>query len=419
MASPRSTPPILRCLSHRNYALFEGGLLPNYLTGWMQRVGAGWLAWDLTHSPVWLGAVAAADLAPMIVLAPIAGAWTDRVNPLPLIRLAQAALALQAILLAVLTAAGLMTIEILFALSVFAGFVFPFHSTARQSIIPAVVPREDFAAGVALDSASFHSSRFVGPAVAALVIPVWGVLGTFVLHVGGSLVCLAALAALRLAPPDRSGVRKGALLADVAESFRYAAAHAGLRPLLVMLVFASLSVRPLQDMLPGFAGAVFDNGATGLAWLTSAVGLGAMSGAFYIAARGALSGLTRVAILGYAGTALAALGFVATDNVWVGLAFAAMTGFCINVMSTSTQALMQFAAQDRMRARVMSLYLLIFRGVPAFGALAIGTLADVTGLRFAFGAAAAACLAVLVFVLPTRARMAQALETPPQAKTVE
>lgn len=414
MATPRTKPPILRCLSHRNYALFEGGLLPNYLTGWMQRVGAGWLAWDLTHSPVWLGAIAAADLAPMLALALIAGAWTDRINPLPLIRWAQAAIALQAIVLAALTAADLITIEILFGLTVFLGVVFPFHSTARQSIIPAVVPREDFAAGVALDSASFHTSRFVGPAIAAIVIPLWGVLGTFVVHVAGSLICLAALCLLRIAPPDRSGARKGALFADIAESIGYAARHPGLRPLLVMLVFASLTMRPLQDMLPGFAGAVFATGATGLAWLTSSVGMGAMAGAIYIAARGALDGLTRVALWGYAGTGLAGLGFVATANPWIGLVFAVLSGFCINVMSTSTQALMQFTTQNRMRARIMSLYLLIFRGVPALGALAIGLLADSTGLRFAFAVASALCLAVLVIVLPTRGRMAQALETPPR-----
>lgn len=413
MTAARAKPPILRCLSHRNYALFEGGLLPNYMTGWMQRVGVGWLAWELSGSPVWLGVIAAADLAPMLVLAPIAGAWTDRVNPLPLIRIAQAMLALQAAALAFLTIKGLITIEILFGLAVFAGFVYPFHSTARQSLIPATVPREDFASAIALDSASFHSNRFIGPALAAFVIPVWGVAGAFVAHIVGASVCLLALCALRLAAPDRSNAKSRALFADVAESMGYAARHPGLRPILVMLIFASLSVRPLQDMLPGFAGGVFDAGAQGLAWLTSSIGLGAMSGAVYIAARGALTGLTTVSILGYCGTAVAALGFVATQNLWVGVVFAVMTGFCINVMSTSIQALMQFAVEDRMRGRVMSLYLLIFRGVPALGALAIGWLADHWGLRLAFALAAGLCLFVLVFVLPGRSRMALALESPP------
>ncbi len=403
-------PPILRCLSHRNYAIFEGGLFSNYATGWMQRVGAGWLAWELSGSPVWLGIIAAADLAPMLVLAPIAGAWTDRVNPLPLIRLAQAGLLIQAALMALFTHMGWMTIEILFGLTILAGVIYPFHSTARQSIIPATVPRIDFPSAIALDSASYHSNRFIGPAIAAFVIPVWGVAGAFIAHVVGSTICLTALTFLRLPPPNRSNVKRGALFSDVAEGMRYAFNHPGLRPILVMLIFASLSVRPLQDMLPGFAGGVFNSGAQGLAWLTSAFGLGAMSGAVYIASRGALSGLTRVSMLGYLGTALAALGFVATENLMVGVVFGVMIGFAINVMSTSIQALMQFAVEDRMRGRVMALYLLIFRGTPAFGALAIGLMADHYGLQISFALAATLCLAVLVFVAPGRAKMAQALE---------
>lgn len=408
-------PPILRCLSHRKFALFEGGLFPHYTTGWMMRVGAGWLAWELTESPAWLGVIAAADLMPMLFLAPIAGAWTDRVNPLRLIRVAEAALLLHATLLAATTVLGLINIEILLALTVFAGVVYPFHSTARQSIIPLTVPREDFPAAIALDSASFHSNRFLGPAIAAFVIPAFGVKGVFIAHMIGSAICLTTFFILRVDSPDRSKARNTALLSAVMEGMRYAANHKGLRAMLALLVVASVFIRPLQDMLPGFAGAVFDAGATGLAWLTSSVGVGAMLGAVYIASRGALAGLTTFAMLGYFGTAGAALGFVATQNLWVAVFFGALLGFSINVMSTSIQALMQLATDDRMRGRVMALYLLLFRGFPALGALALGFLANMIGLRLSFAIAAGLALAFLVVMLPKRGAVAAELETAPKA----
>jgi MFS family permease len=404
-------PPILRCLSHPKFALFEGGLFPHYTTGWMMRVGAGWLAWELTGSPAWLGIIAAADLMPMLFLAPIAGAWTDRVNPLRLIRVAEAALFVHATLLAVTTYLGLINIEILFALSLFAGCVYPFHSTARQSIIPLTVPREDFPAAIALDSASFHSNRFIGPALAAFVIPAFGVQGVFFAHMIGSAVCLTAFFILRVAPPDRSKARGTALLSAVMEGMRYAANNKGLRTMLLLLVVASVCVRPLQDLLPGFAGGVFDAGATGLAWLTSSIGVGAMLGAVYIAARGALAGLTSLAMLGYFGTAAAALGFVATTNLWVAVAFGALLGFSLNVMSTSIQALMQLATDDRMRGRVMALYLLLFRGFPALGALALGFLADVIGLRLSIAISAGLSLVFLMTMIPRRKSVAAELET--------
>lgn len=410
-------PPILRCLSHPKFALFEGGLFPHYATGWMMRVGAGWLAWELTESPTWLGIIAAADLMPMLFLAPIAGAWTDRVNPLRLIRLTEAALLLHATLLTGATILGFINIHILLALTVFAGCVYPFHSTARQSIIPRTVPREDFASAIALDSASFHSNRFIGPAAAAFIIPAFGVEGVFVAHMIGSAICLTALCILRVPPPDRSKARNTGLLTAVTEGMRYAASHQGIRTLLTLLVVASVCVRPLQDMLPGFAGDVFNAGATGLAWLTSSVGVGAMLGAVYIAMRGSLTGLTTVTMLGYFGTAASALGFVATGNIWVAVAFGAFMGFSINIMSTSIQALLQLATDERMRGRVMALYLLLFRGFPALGALTLGFLADVIGLRLAFGAAAAICLVFLVFVLPRRKSVAAMLEANPKSAT--
>ena len=73
--------PIIRVWSNRNFALYMGGGAPSYITSWMQRVGVAWLAWELTHSTTWLGIVAAADLAPMIFIAPFAGAITDRGHP--------------------------------------------------------------------------------------------------------------------------------------------------------------------------------------------------------------------------------------------------------------------------------------------------------------------------------------------------
>jgi MFS family permease len=195
------------------------------------------------------------------------------------------------------------------------------------------------------------------------------------------------------------------------EGMRYAAANRGLRAVLALLVVASVCVRPLQDLLPAFAGDVFDAGATGLAWLTSSVGVGAMIGAVYIAARGALSGLTSLAMIGYFGTAASALAFVATRNLWVAVFFGAMLGFSLNVMSTSIQALMQLATDDRMRGRVMALYLLLFRGFPALGALALGFLSNVVGLQLSFAISAGLSLIFLATMIPQRKTVASLLES--------
>jgi MFS family permease len=414
MARPAS--PIVRIWSHRNYAIFAGGMTPHLLAIWMQRLGVGWLAWELTHSTVWLGLIAAADLAPMLVLAPFAGAVTDRGHPLTQVKIAQGLIFAQAVALAAFTLAGWMTIELLFALALLLGFVHPFSSAARHALVPSTVPRHYFPTAVALDSALFQASRFVGPAIAGILIPAVGVGGTFVTHSIGEAMFLASLFGLDLPKSEHREQRRPDLLGDIREGFAYVRGHAGIWPMFLLLSVVSVLIRPLQDMLPGFAGAVFQAGAVGLAWLTSSMGIGALISATWIAVRGRTAGLTRNVVLGCLGVALSTIGFVATGNFWIALAFAALSGFTLNTMSTSTQALVQSAVADHMRGRVMSLYTLVFRGMPAIGTLAIGVLAESLGLRLTFAIAGALCFAGWLVAAPRRKALAAALEGEPRER---
>ncbi len=403
------THPLLRVWTHRNYAYYIGGMTPNLITLWMQRVGLGWLAWELTESPIWLGLVAAADLAPMLFLAPFAGVVTDRGDPLRQQRICVALEVLQALALGVFALAGLMTIELLFALSLFLGFIHPFASTSRHAIVPATVPRDIFSTAVALDSALFNASRFMGPALAGLIIPFYGAGGTFIVNAIGCGIFFWALFQVDLVPPKRSREHRS-VWSDVAASTAYIRGHVGIAVLFVLLAVISTFARPLQDMLPGFSGQVFNAGAVGLAWLTSSMGIGAMSSAVWIAARGRVAGLTYSVVLGCLGLAVSVAGFVATDNLYVASLFSALCGFTMNSMSTSVQALVQTTVEDNMRGRVMAFYTLIYRGTPAIGALLVGGLAEFAGLRWAFAAVAIICLLAWLLVLGKRRAMKGALE---------
>jgi MFS family permease len=387
------------------------GLAPAAVSSWMQRVGIGWLAWELTNSTVWLGIIAAADLVPILILSPLAGAMTDRMSALTMVRITQWLLFVQAALLAVLMAAGVMTIEVLFLLTLLLGVVHAFSSAGRHALVPLTVPRDLVPTAISLDSAFFQASRFVGPAVAALTIPFWGVLGTFIAHAIGTFIF--AILMHMMTQPDRVAThhRSRNLLRDVGESMTYVRTHPGIWPLMLMLTVASVFVRPLQDMLPGFSGEVYGAGASGLAWLTSAMGIGAMISALWVAIHGRTSGLTNMCFIGGALSGLSLVGLVSTTSLWVGLGFAALSGYALNTLSTSVQALIQSAVDDSLRGRVMSLYTLIFRGLPAVGSLGFGVLAEFVGLRWTFAAAGVACLVAGLLVAPRRRTMIAALET--------
>ncbi len=394
-----SLPPALRVWRNRPYAIFEAGWLPQSISSWMQRVGVTWLAWELTQSNAWVGAVAAADLAPMLVLAPFAGASADRSNdPMRLLRITKVLMLLQAVLLALLMYADLMTIQMLFVLSLLSGVIHPYASAARQIVLAGTVRREDFPPAIALDSALFQASRFIGPAIAALMIARWDVASTFLAHVAGSVILLVSLFAVRIEPPEQRNKLRGNLLIDIADSVRYTRNNAAIWPLFLMLAVSSMLLRPIQDLLPGFASKVFQAGPEGLGWLASAMGAGAMVSATLIAFRGRVEGLSTWGIVGGLILILATLGFTSTNDLMTGVVYAGLTAFGLNTMSTSIQTITQSVVSNGMRGRVMSLYSLIFRGLPAIGALVLGTLADRMGLpsTFAMVALMAACVWALV-----------------------
>jgi MFS family permease len=390
--------------------LFAAGMVPSLITLWMQRLAVGWLTWELTHSPAWLGIIAFADLFPAVVLSPLAGALIDRIDPMRPMVLTQAVYLVQALILAVLSFAGLITIEGLLALAIVLGLTHPFNTASRHSVLPSLVPRADLSAAIAINSSLYNVARFIGPAAAGAVIVTGGVSWAFACNALGYLVFLVALFRMDVAPPERRERSKAGLFGDVAEGWRYTVSHAGIRPLLVLLVITAVVSRPVVDLLPGFAGEVFDRGAGGLAWLTAALGLGAMSGALWLTLRGVLAGLTTITISSVLVLALALLAFTAMDHFPLALAFLAISGFAMVVNGIGSQTLIQSSVASAMRGRVMSLHTLIYRGMPALGAVVMGWLAEGFGLPATLGGGAGLCLIAWGWAARHKQGMEAALE---------
>jgi MFS family permease len=409
MSTSAERSPFFQVFRHRNYALFMIGLGPHAISTWMHRVAVGWLAWELTHSTAWLGIIAAADLAPLLILSPIAGAVVDRMVPLHVLRLTQWAQFVMAALLAGLMYAGLVNIWILFVIMLVLGCVHAFGAASRHATVPYTVPRQLVATAVSLDSALFQASRFIGPAIAAIGLQFYGVLSLLVAHTVGTFVFSLFMHLMDVPAPERRAGRSS-MLANIKEGIRYVHEFRAMGLLFLLCGFGAVFLRPVQEMLPGFAGAVYSAGPTGLAWLTSAMGIGAMVSATWIGVRGRIQGLTNICYAGSALLAVATIGFVVTNNLYIGVVFAILSGFALNTVTTGIQALVQSAVDDSMRGRVMSLFTVIFRGTPAIGGFALGVLAEFIGLRWTFAIAALICVAALVWLLPQRRSIRDSIE---------
>src|SRR5690348_347211 len=141
----------------------------------MQRVATDWLAWELTHSAFWVAVMAFCNLAPSVVVSPLAGAVADRVDRIRLTIASQFIAAAQASILVALILTGLIRIEFMAALAVCNGVAETFAQPARQCLLPGMVPRAYLPGAVALNSLTYNVARFIGPALSGPMIAVWGV----------------------------------------------------------------------------------------------------------------------------------------------------------------------------------------------------------------------------------------------------
>lgn len=418
MAEDSGAAQVWRTLKIPNFRNYMAGNFVSQVGLWTQRVGVQWLTWQLTGSPIWLGVMAFADFFPIVVMAPLGGVMADRLNPLSALRLYIVLSGALSAVIAALTLRGLISIETLLVLVLLNGCVLAFNYPLRLSILHTLVGRDSLTTAISINSVGFSLSRIGGPALAGIIISQWGVGLSVSFTVFADIVFIIALCWVRLLSPRKTRERKPIreIPGEIMAGFRYVRTHAGLAPLVVILVTTSLFARPFTDLFAGFADDVFGMGADGLAWLTSMQGIGAFFGSITIARYSGVAGLTAKMVFSVLILSFAVLGFAATDIFWFALGCTVIAGYALVVFGVIEQSLMQVSVDDAMRGRVASLYILFARGCPAFGALLMGALAEYAGLRAPIAGGAVLCIVLWTWARRHQARMAQALEIGP-AKT--
>ena len=355
---------ILRVLKQPSYGLYATGNIISLIGFWMRKVGVGWLTWELTGSGAWLGIIAFADMFPVVIFAPVAGAITDRWDAVKVIKLAQVLIIAHGLALFFLTAGDIITIELLLALEIALGFFAALDQPARLAIIPVLVGRQDLSAAVAITSVSFNTAQFIGPAIAGTIILFAGVAGTFAANAAAYMLFLVIMFRVRVvAGAKTSPSSERGILGGLADGIRYAARQPGISSALIMITAIALFARPFFELFPGFADDVFEAGPRGLAVLTSSAGAGAVICGLWLAQRGDPAGLSRIIERSFL------------------IAAIAITAFCISSVGVGTQINLQASVDPDVRGRIMSLYVVLFRAVPAIGALLMGAASESLGLK--------------------------------------
>jgi len=355
------------------------------LTGtWMQNLALPWLAYTLTGSPFLLGLVGAMQFLPTMLLSVFAGALTDRLVKVRVVRLTQAVLASGSALLAVLVFTGTATYPLLLVAALVLGLANTLDFPARQAMVSELVAADLVMNAVALNSSLFNAARIVGPALAGLIMGAWGIGWCFALNALSFVPALVVLARIPHTPVPPRNENSPDLWQSTKEGVSYVVHDRPLAKVLVAVFLMSVLGFNFSVLLPVLVKVNLGLGETAYGVLMSCMGIGSFTAAFSIAARSHRG--PRVAIL--------SLAPIATGVLFVGLAFAPWFGLIAGLMVvvgfsnvaffTTANSYLQIHSLPELRGRVTAFYSLLFGGMTPVRNLIAGTLVEVGGPTLGF-----------------------------------
>jgi predicted MFS family arabinose efflux permease len=369
----------------------------------MQRLAVGWFTWQLTGSSFWIGAIAFADLIPVVLIGPVAGVWVDRPLRSVLIKSCQSIMILQSLTLYFLLTTDLINIGLLFSLVMVNGLVAAIYHPVRLSVVPSLVGSKDLAAGVSMTAVTFHLARFAGPALGGIVIAWHGIATTFLMVALLYLVMLIAVFYIEIPRrPWLAGRERRSVLVEFREGVSHAVTNRAIGYILFIQTIIALCARPVGELLPAFVGTVFSQGAEMLALLTSSMGLGAVAAGLRLLLWDADKGLPKLVISSTMMSGLAVIAFSFTQHMWMAVAAIFLVAYWITLCGIASQTLIQTCVDKSMRGRVLSLWAAIYRGAPGIGALVIGWLSGIYGLAWPNALVAFACVLAAIWMYRRR-----------------
>lgn len=362
---------------HRDYRIFwAGGLISNSGT-WLQSLTVPFVLFQITGSALWVGLAAVAQFLPMVLLSPLGGSLADRRSRRRVLLATQSGMALTALGLLITWVSGVRSPVVLLAFLVIGGVINGINLPSWQAFVSDLVPRDDLLSAVTLNSLQFNGARAIGPAIAGVVIALFGPAWAFGLNAASFVFVLVALLLVR-GRVHVPSVNTDGVFRQFRAALGYARSEPGL--LLTFLVSGLLGGlgNPVFAFTVVFAGAVYLVGPAALGFLNVAPGVGAVMAAPIVSRRGtsALSGTVRWAMVVY-GVGITVFG--ASTSYVVGMVALVFVGGAFLAGISSVNTSLQLFVDERFRGRVMAVRLMVFTLSVSVGGLVQGWVADHVG----------------------------------------
>jgi MFS family permease len=365
-------------LTYRDFRVLWLGAFTSSIGTWMQKVAQNWLVLTITgtSSALYLGLDSFLGEAPILLFTLIGGVVADRRDRRQLLVMSQCIQMGAAFILALLVYVDVIRIWHVLTLSIVTGLAQAFGGPAYQSLIPSLVDKQHLPNAIALNSIQFNLARVIGPLLAGAALTAFGMVACFGLNGLSFLVVIAAILSLHVRHmPTPAGTR---MRHELKEGFDYVRSQSGLVGLIVLAFVTTFLGTPILMFLPLFAQDVFGGGVGQYTQLMAFAGGGAVTGALVMAWLGRFAHMG-LAVLGLQAVFGALLVLFAQARVlWLNEILLFASGACMVMVFATLSSLVQLIAPNEMRGRVMSIYMVAFRGGMPLGSLVAGTIASRT-----------------------------------------
>ena len=397
---------MLPAFTYRDFRVQWFGACTSSIGTWMQIVAQNWLVLSLTNSAFFLGLDAFLQQLPIILFTLIGGVFADRYDRRRTLLASQYVQMATSGTLAVLMYFHVVQIWHILVLSFVTGLAQSFGGPAYQSLIPSLVDKKDLPNAVALNSIQFNVARVLGPLLFGATLAAFTTGGyteaqamnaCFFLNSLSFIVVISTLMSLRvkhIPPASSTGMRE-----ELKGGLSYVRNHGSLTALIVLAAATTFLGFALLTFLPIFAQRVFHEGASTYSHLMAFSGAGSIVGALVVAWLGKFPRMGLTALLVQSLYGLLIMAFAVSRVLWLSDMLLFFTGAALMVVFSTVTSLVQLIAPNEMRGRVMSIYMLAFRGGMPLGSLVSGWLATFLGAPLVIGVNGVLLVAVAIYFL--------------------
>jgi predicted MFS family arabinose efflux permease len=392
-----------RALSYPDYFWFWSSYFVSNVGSWMQSVAQGWLLYELTLSPFYLGLFSSLRMVLLLCFFVLGGLMSDRIDRRKVMLGIQIISALSALGLAILVTFKAIQVWHIFVLGAMTSTTWAFEQPVRQALLPQLVKREDLVNALALNAVTWNGAGLLGPSLVGLSVGWIGIDGCFYINVISYLAVIAALLRIHI-PPQDVDRNKTTVIQSLLDGIGYVRRHHAITTLLVVSAIFNIFGRSYITLMPVFAKEVLLLGAAGLGYLAAAPGLGTIIGSLCLAALGRVEARSWRIFTILVGFSIALFAFAASRHVQLSFAILVMVGALSTLFETLLQTSIQLMVEESFRGRVLGFYGLTGGGLRELGGMQAGFLAEWTGAPIAIEMGTVVMVLIGAMFLATAAR---------------